>query len=55
MSVRKWFGRDKDNGDDYEEYTLATMKPGYMVDYDLKTWTVTGFQTYDYEGFVTHE
>ena len=55
MSVRKWFGKDKDNGDTYEEYTLATMKLGFMVDYDLKTWKVTGYQTYDFDGFITLE
>ena len=55
MSVKKWFGRDKENGDAYEEYALSTMKPGYMVDHDLKTWTVSGFQTYDFDGYVTRE
>ena len=56
MGFKKWFG---DGGEEaehtYREYTLATMQVGFLVDYDLKTWQVTGYGTYDYDGFVTKE
>lgn len=36
--------------------TLAKMKPGYMVDYDLKTWEVAAYHYYDWgKGDITHE
>jgi hypothetical protein len=53
--IKKWFGKDEENGEVYREYTLDTMRQGYLVDYDLKTWEVTGFNTYDYEGYTTRE
>ena len=34
-------------------FKLGAMKVGYLVDYDLKTWEVTGYNTYDYSGFET--
>ena len=30
--------------------TLSDLKPGYILDYDLKTWKVTAQHTYDYDG-----
>ena len=30
--------------------TLSDLKPGYVLDYDLKTWQVTAQHYYDYEG-----
>jgi hypothetical protein len=36
--------------------TLAKLQPGWMVDYDLKTWEVRSHHTYDWsEGDLTHE
>ncbi|WP_156360691.1 DUF4178 domain-containing protein [Dethiosulfatarculus sandiegensis] len=36
--------------------TLAKLQPGWMVDYDLKTWEVKAHHTYDWsEGDLTHE
>ena len=55
MNFRKLFGRDKEEEEAYQDYTLDTMKKGYMVDYDLQTWVVTGYTTYDYDGFITQE
>ena len=56
MGLRKWFGgRQSEDEQAYEEYSLGTMKVGFLVDYDLKTWQVTGYGTYDYDGYVTEE
>lgn len=56
MGIKKWFGSSEDDAEPaYREYTLATMRVGFLVDYDLKTWQVTGVGTYDYDGFVTEE
>ena len=55
MNFKKMFGRESGNGEVYQEYTLDTMKKGYLVDYDLKTWEVTGYNIYDYDGFLTQE
>lgn len=30
--------------------TLSDLKPGYVLDYDLKTWQVTAHHYYDYDG-----
>lgn len=57
MSLKRWFGRGGGEGEaeEYRDYTLETMKKGYLVDYDLKTWEVTGYATYDYDGSVAQE
>ena len=55
MNIRNWFGKKDDEGEGFRDYTLETMKVGYMVDYDLKTWEVTGCSTYDYDGYLTAE
>ena len=56
MGFRKWFGRrDSDPEDFCEELTLDAMRVGFLVDYDLKTWEVIGYNTYDYDGFETQE
>ena len=54
MGLKKWFGAAEQE-EAYQEYTLSTLKVGFLVDYDLKTWQVTGYGTYDYDGFVTEE
>jgi hypothetical protein len=53
VGIKKWWGKEEDEV--YQEYTLSTMKKGYLVDYDLKTWQVIGYNTYDFDGFVTRE
>jgi len=56
MGFKKWFGKEDEGREDvYQDYTLDTMKVGYLVDYDLKTWEVIGCNTYDYDGFLTTE
>ena len=58
MNLRKLFGRDDDEKEEeeyYQDLTLERMKVGYMVDYDLKTWEVTGCNSYDYDGFISRE
>ena len=52
MGLRNWLGRGKDDEDDESigEYTLVTMRPGFLVDFDLKTWQVSAVKAYDYEG-----
>ena len=37
------------------DYKLGSMNVGYLFDYDMKTWEVTGYNTYDYSGFETKE
>ena len=53
MGFKKWWGKEDDEV--YLEYTLGSMRKGYLVDFDLKTWQVIGYNTYDYDGFVTRE
>lgn len=55
--IRKWFGGG-DADDDragLADLRLDTMRRGDLVDYDLKTWEVTGLSAYDYEGFPARE
>lgn len=42
--------KDEPELDPLADLTLSNLKPGYMVDYDLKTWKVTAQHYYDYEG-----
>ena len=53
MRIRKWLQRKED--EPVGEYTLETMRPGFLVDHDLKTWQVTAKKTYDYEGDIATE
>lgn len=55
MVFERFFGKKKDEEVDYTEPTLTSMKVGYMLDYDMKTWEVTSYATYDYDGYVTRE
>ncbi len=57
MPFKKWFSREQDTEefDPLKNYKLSAMKVGYLVDYDMKTWEVIGYNTYDYDGFVTEE
>ena len=57
MVWKKWFGgaSDDEESDSLVDYKLGAMKVGYLVDYDMKTWEVTGYNTYDYSGFETKE
>jgi hypothetical protein len=57
MGLKKWFGRGRedDESDSLVEFTLSAMKVGYLVDYDMETWEVTAYNTYDYSGFEARE
>lgn len=56
VNFRKWFGGEDDSSDEGPlDLTLPNLQVGYMVDYDLETWEVMGYNTYDYDGFVTRE
>ena len=57
MGLKKWFGRGRDKSelDPLVDFQLGAMKVGYLVDYDMKTWEVTAYNTYDYSGFRTKE
>ena len=37
---------DEDELDPLADLVLAKLKPGYLVDYDLRTWRVTDYNTY---------
>lgn len=52
--LRNIFGK-KDDDEEIRIPTLATMRVGDLVDYDLKTWQVTGYSNYDYAGDRTDE
>jgi len=46
----------KNQPDPVSDLTLAKLEPGYLVDFDLKTWEVTARNTYDWgEGDLSHE
>ena len=36
--------------DPLRDLTLSDLKPGYLLDYDLKTWSVTAQNRYDIDG-----
>jgi hypothetical protein len=56
MAFKKWFGKKEESEESlYREYTLDTLQVGFLVDYDLKTWQVSGYATYDYDGYLTRE
>jgi len=48
MVFKKFFKKDKDEGPDPTAITLANLKKGYFVDYDLMTWEVTACNKYDW-------
>ncbi len=47
--------RGKKETDPLWDLTLSSLKVGYLVDYDLKTWEVKGYHTYDFSGEVVEE
>ena len=44
------FKKKRAESDPMVDFTLSDLKPGYVVDYDLKTWKVTAQNYYDYDG-----
>lgn len=56
VNFRKWFGSGEGDGQSLPlDLMLDHLQMAWMVDYDLETWEVTGYNTYDYDGFVTRE
>lgn len=55
MVFERFFGKKKDDDVDFSEPTLTSMQAGYLLDYDMKTWEVTAYATYDYDGYITRE
>lgn len=57
MGLKDFFKKNKDKElDPLRDLTLAKLKAGYLVDYDMKTWEVTAHNRYDWgEGDITHE
>lgn len=59
MGIFDFFSKDKkkDEGPDpLHELTLSNLKVGYFLDYDMKTYEVTAYNTYDWgEGDITEE
>jgi len=54
--IRKWFGGgDEEDEPPRTDYALEDLQVGYLVDFDLKTWEVIGYNVYDYDGFETRE
>ncbi|MDM8538962.1 DUF4178 domain-containing protein [Desulfobacterales bacterium HSG17] len=52
------FGKKEDNTevDNITNLTLSSLKPGYMLDYDLKTWEVLAQHHYDWgDGEISYE
>ena len=41
--------------DPLSDLSLSKLKPGYVLDYDMKTWQVTAHNRYDYDGDWTDE
>ena len=46
-----WFGKKKkkDEFDPLQDLVLSKLKVGYLLDYDMKTWEVTEYNSYDWE------
>ena len=57
MGLRDLFGRkEKDRElDPIADLVLGKLKIGYLVDYDLKTWEVTGYCRYKFDGNIVEE
>jgi len=56
MGFKDLFKKNKPEPDPLKDLTLARMKRGYFVDYDLKTWEVTAVNYYDFgEGIISRE
>lgn len=57
MRIRDFFRDKKDEPlDPLKDLILSKLQPGFMVDYDMKTWQVTAHNKYDYgEGYTSEE
>ncbi|MFC1824604.1 DUF4178 domain-containing protein [Thermodesulfobacteriota bacterium] len=57
MGLKDFFKKNKKSElDPLRELTLARLKVGYLVDYDLKSWEVTACNRYDWgDGDISRE
>jgi hypothetical protein len=57
MGLKDLFkSNEKEEFDPLKDLTLSKLKIGYFLEYDLKTWEVTGYTHYDYgEGYYAKE
>jgi hypothetical protein len=58
MILKKLFGKKEtvSDPDPVSDLTLSNLKPGYYVDFDLKSWQVEARHYYDWgDGDITHE
>lgn len=55
MVLSRFFGKEKEQTPEWKEPTLETMAPGFLVDFDLKTWEVIARAAYDYDGSKSKE
>ncbi len=57
MGIKDLFKKDKKKEfDPLKDLSLAMLKVGYMVDYDMKTWEVEAYNYYDWGGGdISHE
>ncbi len=46
---------EEESFDPLSDLSLSKLKPGYVLDYDLKSWQVTAHNRYDYDGDWTDE
>lgn len=56
MGLKDLFKKKEEEFDPLKDLQLPKLRVGYYVDYDLKTWEVTGYSKYDFgEGYTTDE
>lgn len=56
MGWKDWFQKEDEPVDPLADLVLAKLRVGYLVDYDLETWTVTAHNRYDFgEGYGAEE
>lgn len=56
MGIRDFFKKKEKEFDPLSDLSLARLKVGYLVDFDLKTWEVFACNYYDWgDGDISHE
>ena len=57
MGLMDFFKKEdeKDAFDPLADLELSKLRVGFYLDYDMKTWEVTAYNKYDYDGYITNE
>lgn len=57
MNFRDLLNKQRDDPalDPLRDLVIEKLRVGYLVDYDLKTWRVTAYNTYDFDGLKVEE